>query len=165
MSTFIDGSGDESGYSVEMRNQAADDSEEEMRAQLAAHGLDMGVPNVARIYDFMLGGKDNFVADRHAAERVMREIPHSALACRQNRDFLGRAVALLAERGIRQFLDIGSGLPTRDNVHQIVQRADPGSRVVYVDHDYIVVAHARALLEKGSPGVLVVQGDVREPGL
>ena len=135
-----------------------------MRAQLAAHGLDMRVPNVARIYDFMLGGKDNFAADRDAAERVMREIPHSALACRQNRDFLGRAVRVLAERGIRQFLDIGSGLPTRDNVHQIVQRADPGARVVYVDYDHIVVAHARALLEKGSPGVLVLQGDVREPG-
>ena len=75
-----------------MRNQAVDGAEEEMRAQLAAHGLDMSVPNVARIYDFMLGGKDNFAADRQAAERVMREIPHSALACRQNRDFLGRAV-------------------------------------------------------------------------
>jgi O-methyltransferase involved in polyketide biosynthesis len=147
-----------------MRNQAVDGAEEEMRAQLAAHGLDMSVPNVARIYDFMLGGKDNFAADRQAAERVMREIPHSALACRQNRDFLGRAVRVLADRGIRQFIDIGSGLPTRDNVHQIVQRAYPGARVAYVDYDHIVVAHARALLEKGSPGVLVLQGDVREPG-
>ena len=135
-----------------------------MRGQLAGGGLDTSVPNVARIYDFMLGGKDHFAADRDAAERVMREIPHSALACRQNRDFLGRAVRLLAAQGIRQFLDIGSGLPTRDNVHEIAQAAAPGSRVVYVDYDNIVVTHARALLEKGSDGVLVVQGDVREPG-
>ena len=145
--------------------QAVDGAEEEqMRGQLAGGGLDTSVPNVARIYDFMLGGKDHFAADRDAAERVMREIPHSALACRQNRDFLGRAVRLLAAQGIRQFLDIGSGLPTRDNVHEIAQAAAPGSRVVYVDYDNIVVTHARALLEKGSDGVLVVQGDVREPG-
>ena len=145
--------------------QAVDGAEgEKMRGQLAGGGLDTSVPNVARIYDFMLGGKDHFAADRDAAERVMREIPHSALACRQNRDFLGRAVRLLAAQGIRQFLDIGSGLPTRDNVHEIAQAAAPGSRVVYVDYDNMVVTHARALLEKGSDGVLVVQGDVREPG-
>jgi hypothetical protein len=144
--------------------QAVDGAEEEMRATLAARGLNTAVPNVARIYDFMLGGKDNFAADRDAAERVMREIPYSALACRQNRDFLGRAVRVLGERGIRQFLDIGSGLPTRDNVHQIVQRAAPDTRVAYADYDHVVVTHARALLEKGSTGVLAVEGDVRDPG-
>jgi O-methyltransferase involved in polyketide biosynthesis len=144
--------------------QAVDGAEEEMLVTLTARGLDTSVPNVARIYDFMIGGKDNFAADRDAAGRVMRQIPHSALACRQNRDFLGRTARVLAEHGIRQFLDIGSGLPTRDNVHEIVQRADQGSRVVYVDYDHVVVTHARALLEKGSDGVLVVQGDVREPG-
>ena len=143
--------------------QTVDGAEEEMRAQLAAGGLDTAVPNVARIYDFMLGGKDNFAADRDAAGRVIAEIPHSALACRQNRDFLGRAVRVLAKRGIRQFLDIGTGLPTRDNVHQIAQRDVPGARVVYVDYDPVVAAHARALLEKGSDGVLVVQGDARDP--
>jgi O-methyltransferase involved in polyketide biosynthesis len=144
--------------------QVVDGTEEaDMGGTLAALGLDTGTPNVARIYDFLLGGKDNFAADRDAAERVMREIPHSALACRQNRDFLGRAVRLLAEQGIRQFLDIGSGLPTRSNVHQIAQAVDPESRVAYVDYDHIVAAHARALLQKGSAGVLVVEGDLRDP--
>jgi len=135
-----------------------------MRAQLTARVLNTAVPNVARIYDFMLGGKDNFAADRDAAERIMRAIPHSALACRQNRDFLGRAVRALADRGVRQFLDIGSGLPTRDNVHEIAQRAAPAARTAYVDYDRVVVTHARALLEKGSAGVLVIEGDLRDPG-
>ena len=148
----------------EMWYQAVDGTEEQMRETLAARGLDTSVPNVARIYDFLLGGKDNFAVDREAAGRVLREIPHSALACRQNRDFLGRVVRSLADHGIRQFLDVGSGLPTRDNVHEIAQAAAPGSRVVYADYDNVVVTHARALLEKGSPGVLVVQGDVRDPG-
>src|SRR5690242_12251626 len=111
--------------------------------------FDTSVPNVARIYDFLLGGKDNFAADRDAAERVMREIPHCAVACQQNRDFLGRVVRALADEGIRQFLDVGSGLPTRSNVHEIAQEAAPGARVVYADYDHVVVAHARALLEKG----------------
>jgi O-methyltransferase involved in polyketide biosynthesis len=93
----------------------------------------------------------------------MREVPHSALACRQNRDFLSRVVRALAGEGIRQFLDIGSGLPTKSNVHQIAQEADPGARVVYADYDHVVVTHARALLEKGAPGVLVVEGDLRDP--
>jgi O-methyltransferase involved in polyketide biosynthesis len=139
------------------------DDETNLRQALAWRGLDTSVPNVARIYDFLLGGKDNYQADRDAANMVLREIPHSALACRQNRDFLARAVCVLAGAGIRQFLDIGSGLPTRSNVHEIAQAAAPGSRVVYVDYDPIVVAHARALLEKGSRGVMVVQGDLRDP--
>jgi hypothetical protein len=145
--------------------QNVDDDEEKMRGELATGGLDTSIPNVARIYDFLLGGKDNAAADRDAAGRVMQEIPHSALACRQNRDFLGRVVHYLAAvQGIRQFLDIGSGLPTRSNVHEIAQGIARESRVVYVDYDHVVVTHARALLEKGSPGVMVVQGDVRDPG-
>jgi SAM-dependent methyltransferase len=125
--------------------------------------FDPSVPNVARIYDFMLGGKDNYAADRLAAEQVLREIPHSELACRQNRAFLGRVVRYLAEaQGITQFLDIGSGLPTRDNVHQIVQQHNPGARVVYADYDPIVATHARALLADESSGVTVVQADVRD---
>jgi hypothetical protein len=139
-------------------------SEEESRGKRAVRGLDISTPNVARIYDFMLGGKDNFAADRDAADKVMQEIPHSALACRQNRDFLGRVVHhLAADRGIRQFLDIGSGLPAGRNVHEIAQAVFPESRVVYVDYDSIVVAHARALLESGVPTVLVVEGDLRNP--
>jgi hypothetical protein len=112
------------------------DDETNLRQALAWRGLDTSVPNVARIYDFLLGGKDNYQADRDAAGMVLREIPHSALACRQNRDLLARAVRVLAGAGIRQFLDIGSGLPTRSNVHEIAQAAAPGSRVVYVDYDH-----------------------------
>jgi len=146
-----------------MRHQAAEDAKREIGPRLAARGVDTGVANVARVYDFLLGGKDNFAADRAVAERVLAEVPHSALACRQNREFLGRAVTYLADQGVRQFLDIGSGLPTRDNVHEIAQRADPGAVVVYADCDPVVVAHARALLAKGAPGVLAVEGDVRDP--
>jgi hypothetical protein len=133
-------------------------------AEWAPLRLDTTTPNVARIYDFLLGGKSNYAADRAAAKRVLSEIPHSAVAAQQNRAFLRRAVRLLADSGIRQFLDIGSGLPTRSNVHEIAQRAVPKSRVVYVDYDSVVVGHARALLEKGSPGVSVVVGDLRDPG-
>ena len=126
--------------------------------------LDVRTPNVARIYDFLLGGKDNYQADRDAAERVLQLIPRSAEACRENRDFLGRVVRhLAAEHGIRQFLDIGSGLPSAGNVHQVAQQAAPGSRVVYVDYDRLVATHARALLQDSAGGVLVVEADAREP--
>jgi S-adenosyl methyltransferase len=139
-------------------------SEEESCRKLPARGLDVSIPNVARIYDFMLGGKDNFAADRDAAEKITQEIPHSVLACCQNRDFLGRVVHhLAADRGIRQFLDIGSGLPTGRNVHEIAQAIVPESRVVYVDYDSIVVSHARALLEGGAHMVMVVERDLRNP--
>jgi O-methyltransferase involved in polyketide biosynthesis len=121
-------------------------------------------PNVARVYDYMLGGKDNFEADRAAAEMILRHVPHSALACRQNRQFLGRVVSyLVREKGIRQFIDIGSGLPTADNVHEIAQKIDPGARVVYADYDPVVALHSKVLLE-GSEGVRVVQADFRDPG-
>jgi O-methyltransferase involved in polyketide biosynthesis len=128
-----------------------------------APAFDTTVPNVARIYDFMLGGKDNFAADRAAAEKLAGQVPHCALAARQNRDFLGRVVRVLAEAGIRQFLDIGSGLPTQSNVHEIAQAAAPGAHVVYADYDPVVVTHAMALLENGSQGVMVIKGDVRDP--
>ena len=124
----------------------------------------MTVPNVARIYDFLLGGKDNFAADRAAAGKILKELPCAALACRQNREFLSRVVRVLADSGVRQFLDIGSGLPAQDNVHEVAQAAAPGSRVVYVDYDDVVVSHARALLESGSPRVAVLEGDLRDPG-
>jgi hypothetical protein len=114
--------------------------------------------------DSQPGGKDHFAADRGAAERVLQEIPYSALACHQNRDFLARVVRALADAGLRQFLDIGCGLPGSWNVHEIAQAAAPGARVVYADCDRMVVVHARALLEKGSPGVIAVEGDLRDPG-
>ena len=121
------------------------------------------VPNVARIYDFLLGGKDNYAADREAAGRLLDAVPGAAAAARDNRRFLGRAVWFLAgEAGIRQFLDIGTGLPTRGNVHEIAHAAKPGARVVYADNDAVVVTHARALLAD-SLTVAAVAGDLRDP--
>jgi len=138
------------------------DAEEQRR--LAARGLDITVPNVARIYDFILGGKDNFEADRAAAAQLLAVIPGGSGPARMNRAFLGRVVHFLAaERGIRQFLDIGSGLPTAANVHEIAQAADPDARVVYVDSDPVVVLHAQAILEDRARGVAAVRGDLRDP--
>jgi O-methyltransferase involved in polyketide biosynthesis len=138
--------------------------EEERRRILSARGLDISAPNVARIYDFLLGGKDNFAADRAAAGKILQALPCAALACRQNREFLTRVVRVLADSGIRQFLDIGSGLPVQHNVHEVAQAAAPDSRVVYVDYDNVVVTHAKALLQSGSPRVAVVEADLRDPG-
>jgi hypothetical protein len=123
----------------------------------------MTVPNAARIYDFMLGGKDNFQADRDAAARLLKVLPGSAQACQANRGFLQRTVRYLTSAGIRQFIDIGSGLPTAGNVHEVALDAAPGARVAYADYDLIVLAHARALLAT-SPAVTVIDGDLRKPG-
>jgi O-methyltransferase involved in polyketide biosynthesis len=129
--------------------------------------LEPGVPNVARVYDALLGGKDNYAADRDAARRLVAAVPGAARAARENRAFLGRAVRYLAARGITQFLDIGSGLPTRGNVHQVAHEVSPGARVVYADIDPVVVAHARALLADSpaavDPRVTAVQADLRYP--
>jgi O-methyltransferase involved in polyketide biosynthesis len=111
----------------------------------------------------MLGGKDNFAADREAAGRVLDAVPGAARAARDNRRFLGRAVWFLArDAGIRQFIDIGTGLPTRGNVHDIARTARPGARVVYADNDPVVVMHAKALLAD-SLTVAAVHGDLRDP--
>lgn len=121
-------------------------------------------PNVARIYDYLLGGKDNFAADRAAAGELLRLIPDAAAACRENRQFVRRAVRYLAGEGIRQFIDIGTGLPTQGNVHEVALDAAPDARVVYVDYDPVVVAHARALLAKpAAPAVVAISGDLRRP--
>jgi SAM-dependent methyltransferase len=130
-------------------------------------GIDPTVPSVARIYDYFLGGKDNFASDREAAEKLM-ELARSAGAdsretSRANRGFLVRAVQHIAQSGVRQFLDIGTGLPTQDNVHQVAQRAAPDSKIVYVDNDPIVLVHARALLADNE-GTQVLEGDLRDPG-
>ncbi|MFC4535495.1 SAM-dependent methyltransferase [Sphaerisporangium dianthi] len=123
--------------------------------------LDPNVPSAARIYDYALGGKDNYAADRAAADKVFAIAPEMRAMARQNRAFLGRAVRYLAgEAGIRQFLDLGSGLPTQQNVHQVAKEIAPESRVVYVDHDPIVVAHGEALVAT-SPDVAFVPGDLR----
>jgi S-adenosyl methyltransferase len=134
-----------------------------MAGQPGGQDFDPRVPNVARIYDFLLGGKDNFEADRQAARQLVEAVPGAALAAWDNRAFLGRAVRFLArEAGIRQFLDIGTGLPTRGNVHEIVQEIDPLTRVVYCDNDPMVVVHANALLASEST-VSAVYSDLRYP--
>ncbi len=110
------------------------------------------------MYDYLLGGTDNFPVDREAADRALEILPGIRTGARENRAFLGRAVRFLAGHGIGQFLDIGSGLPTRGSVHEVA----PGSRTVYVDNDPETVSHARALLP-GTPGVHVLHGDLRAP--
>jgi trans-aconitate methyltransferase len=123
-------------------------------------GIDASVATAARMYDYWLGGHDNFAADRIAALKIADLWPESPLAARENRKFLGRAVRFLAgQAGIRQFIDLGTGLPTRGNVHQVAQAMTPGARVVYVDNDPMVLAHARAL--KTGQDATVIHADLR----
>ncbi len=127
------------------------------------NGIDITRPNVARIYDYLLGGKDNFAADREAAKQLIEAIPDVAAIARDNRSFLGRVVRYLATHGgIRQFLDLGGGLPTQANVHELAQGVAPGARVVYVDNDPVVASHGRALLASGDQ-VGMAFGDLRDP--
>jgi hypothetical protein len=122
------------------------------------------IPSTARIYDYLLGGKDNYPADRAAAAEIARALPNVRTSFQWNRAFLGRAVRYLAaEEGIRQFLDIGTGLPTAGNVHEVAQRAAPGTRVVYVDNDPVVLAHGRHLLH-GVTDTTIIEHDLRQPG-
>ncbi|MQY05106.1 SAM-dependent methyltransferase [Actinomadura macrotermitis] len=116
----------------------------------------------ARVYDRLLGGKDNYLPDRTLAGELLELQPHLETAARENRAFLARAVAVLGGLGVRQFLDIGCGLPTGDNVHQIAARHAPGARTVYVDHDPIVITHARAIMADDSD-VTAFQADLRKP--
>jgi hypothetical protein len=129
--------------------------------------FDTGVAHIARVYDYWLGGKDNFAADRRLAEQFMAADPAVIAGVRSNRAFLGRAVHYLAaEAGIRQFLDIGTGIPTSDNTHEVAQRAAPAARVVYVDNDPIVLLHARALLTSDPQGATAyIEADARDTGL
>ncbi|MGW0316052.1 SAM-dependent methyltransferase [Streptomyces flavidovirens] len=124
--------------------------------------IDVTVPSVARMYDFLLGGKDSYPADQKACAQLLEQVPSTKALALNNRRFLQRVVKTLAkEYGIRQFIDHGSGLPTRDNVHQVAQRVDPSSRVVYIDNDPIVLAHGRALLEENL-STTVIQADMRD---
>ena len=124
--------------------------------------FDPDTPSVARVWDYWLGGKNNFPADRELAEKMLEINPLAAQMARDNRQFLGRAVSYVASRGVRQFIDVGAGLPTAPNTHDSVQQADPGAKVAYVDNDPIVIAHARVLLAM-TRGVVVVSGDMRDP--
>jgi hypothetical protein len=125
----------------------------------------MSRPQMARIYDYFLGGQNHFAPDRQTAQEILRTNPAIRVTARENRAFLGRAVTYLAaEAGVRQFLDIGTGLPTSQNVHEVAQAAAPASRVVYVDNDPLVLAHARALLTSAPEGrTAYIHADLREP--
>jgi len=127
--------------------------------------FDTNTAHPARVYDALLGGKDNFAADRAAAAAGMRAFPASGVSARANRAFLARTVKYLAATaGIAQFLDIGTGLPSADNTHEVAQAIEPASRIVYVDNDPIVLAHAEALLTTTRPGVTdYIDADLRDP--
>ena len=131
----------------------------------AVPGIDTSKPHTARMYDYFIGGKNHFAADRAVAEKALEAWPSARTGLRQNRAFLGRAVRFLAgEAGVRQFLDIGTGLPTTDNVHEVAQRIAPSSRVVYADNDPLVLAHARALLTSAPEGrTAYIHADLRDP--
>jgi O-methyltransferase involved in polyketide biosynthesis len=128
----------------------------------AMAGMNTTIPSIARMYDYYLGGKDNFAVDRQRAEEVLRRVPDAGEGCRANRRFLGRAVRHVAQAGVRQFLDLGTGLPSQNNVHEIAQRVNSEARVVYVDNDPIVLVHARALLA-ADDSTAVIQEDMRDP--
>ncbi|MCF2530994.1 SAM-dependent methyltransferase [Yinghuangia soli] len=128
------------------------------------HGIDTKVAHPARMYDYYLGGKNNFAADRAAADRILDAAPEARLVVREGRAFLRRAVRFAAEQGMTQFLDIGTGLPTEGSVHEVVQAVRPETRVAYVDNDPVVLAHARALMPGDPRGrVTYTQADAREP--
>jgi S-adenosyl methyltransferase len=132
-------------------------------SEVPADGFDPSRPNVARVYDYLLGGKDNFAADRAVGDQIIATLPEVQVGVQAQRAVLGRVVRyLVGEAGTRQLLDIGSGLPTADNVHEIAQRVNPGTRVVYLDNDPVVLSHARALLADDT-ATFVVEGDLRKP--
>jgi hypothetical protein len=126
--------------------------------------LDTSVAHSARLWNYLLGGKDNFAADRAAAEQVLAFLPELVQSARFNREFLGRAVRhLVHTEGIRQFLDVGTGLPTADNTHEVAQAAAPDARIVYVDNDPMVLVHARALLNSSLEGATTyIDADIRD---
>lgn len=125
-------------------------------------GVDPGKASVARMYDAMLGGEHNFAIDREAVAAFTAIDPQVRTLARANRAFLQRAVRFLVDAGVRQFIDLGSGIPTQGNVHEVAQSAAPGSRVVYVDNDPVAVAHSEALLD-GNPDATIVAADIRRP--
>ncbi|MFI7543815.1 SAM-dependent methyltransferase [Actinoplanes sp. NPDC049599] len=129
--------------------------------------MDIDTPNVARVWDYQLGGKDNFQVDRVAAEQLNQvcraaNAPTGCEVARENRAFIRRAVTYLARQGIDQFIDLGAGLPTRGNVHEVAQAVNPWARTVYVDYDALVAVHGRALLAD-NPETVMVRADVRQP--
>lgn len=137
-----------------------------MDRESAPAGIDTSRAHPARVYDYWLGGKDNFAADREAAEQALQAYPQLALAVQSNRKFLARAVRYLTgPAAIRQFLDVGTGIPAADNTHQVAQREAPESHIVYVDNDPVVLLHAQALLRSTPQGKCdYIQADLHDPG-
>jgi S-adenosyl methyltransferase len=131
-----------------------------------AEGIDTSVSHVARIWNYWLGGKDNYPVDQQVGDQILEMLPDVATLARASRAFLSRAVRFLAgEAGVRQFLDIGTGLPTVDNTHEVAQRVAPDAKIVYVDNDPLVLAHARALLTSTPTGATAyIDADLRDPG-
>ncbi|HEX2312136.1 MAG TPA: SAM-dependent methyltransferase [Thermomonospora sp.] len=149
----------EDGHHVQWRQRPREPSPEAVAERL---GIDTTTATPARIYDYLLGGRQNFEADRRAVRTLLHGAPHVRDLARQNRALLRRAVRVLAKRGVRRFLEIGSGLPTVDSVHQVAQRVTPDARVVYVDNDPLVHQHASELL-RGTPSAALVDADMRVP--
>jgi hypothetical protein len=147
------------------RSQTPGEPRPETPSSTAGTGIDTTVPHSARIWNYWLGGKDNYAVDREAGDQYKDIFPGIAVVARTSRAFLTRAVGYLAgEAGIRQFLDIGTGLPTADNTHEVAQRVAPESRIVYVDNDPLVLAHARALLTSAPEGSTeYLDADIRDP--
>jgi O-methyltransferase involved in polyketide biosynthesis len=135
------------------------------RDRIAKTGIDATVPHAARVWNYWLGGKDNYAVDREIGDAILAVFPAQAEVARQSRAFLTRAVSYLAgEAGIRQFLDVGTGLPTESNTHEVAQRLAPDSRIVYVDNDPLVLVHARALLTSAPEGACdYIDADLRDP--
>lgn len=155
------GSVNPSGAAAEEQGRAL--TAEDAGEQPPVTGIDTSKPHVARMYDYYLGGKNNYPADREAAEQILRMMPPVRIAARANRRFLVESVRwLVREAGVRQFLDIGSGLPTQQNVHEVAQAIDKDARVVYVDNDPLVRVHAEALLAT-TPNTIVIEADLRDP--
>lgn len=132
------------------------------RAIWVPDGVDITVPSPARMYDYLLGGGHNFAVDRELIDKITPLVPTVSQMALRNRAFLRRAVLTLVDAGVRQFLDIGSGIPTAGNVHEIAQRAAPEARVVYVDHDPVAIAHSEQVLQ-GNDRAAAIQADMREP--
>ena len=127
----------------------------------APPGVDTRIPNMARMYDYALGGKDNFASDREAVQNLFQLAPENVYVPRANRKFLGKAARFAAEQGIRQFVDLGAGLPSQGCTHEVARQVQPDARVVYVDSDPVVLAHARALLAGHDAGIAIVGEDIR----
>jgi len=125
--------------------------------------FDPTTPSIARVYDYLLGGEDNFAADREMGGRLIAVFPPAADIVPENRQFLSRAVTWVANQGVGQFIDLGCGLPTTPNTHEAAQAVAPQARVAYVDNDPVAVSHLRAVAAKGSPGVAVVDADAGDP--